>query len=122
MDDPGRMRLPQRLQRRYPDLGHAPVRQPYLFLEDVGERSAVEEFHDDDRDAVVVDDVVDRDDAGIVEPGGDARLLQRERAEFLEAGHASTLRPAPGRDQIRRTTRHNRVRRSWSLDEPRTPQ
>ena len=67
--DPGGVRVAQRVRDLPADVGHALPGQA-LVLADLGAQGrAGDEFHYDPGRAVVFDHVVDRDDAGMGQPG-----------------------------------------------------
>ena len=74
VDDPPRVRGLERAQQRQPDLRRLLRRQRAVVAHDVRERAGLDELHDEERRAVVLDDVVDGDGARVVEPGGGPRL------------------------------------------------
>ena len=58
-------------------------RQRAVGADDLGEGARLDELHDEVRRAVLLGDVVDRDGAGVVEPGGGARLAAGALAQDL---------------------------------------
>lgn len=96
MDDPGRVRLLQRVHHGGADLGDPPPGQPDLPAEQLGQGFAFEKFHDDDRRVVVLDDVEQGDDARVVEPGRRPGLPHRQSLQLgavplVQAGRQENL-------------------------------
>jgi hypothetical protein len=82
VDDPGSVRVRQRVgdllaDLRYPLPGNASRRRDLR-----AQRRAVDELHHDPRDAAVLHDVVDRDHAGMGQPGRRSCLLGSPRSQF----------------------------------------
>ena len=75
----------------------APQRQPALADEQRLEVAALDAGHRDVEEAVVLAGVVDRDDAGMVERGGELRLAQEPLAEVGLAERATSSFSAAGR-------------------------
>ncbi len=70
------LRGDERVEDLEADLGGLDRREGAAVLEDVGERVGVHEFHDDPRDAAVLDDVVDGDDVLVCDAGRRAGLAE----------------------------------------------
>ncbi len=63
------MRGAEHVEHGEADLGGAMGCQGALFTDELGERGALDELHDDPRAAVLVDDVEDGDGAAAADPG-----------------------------------------------------
>jgi hypothetical protein len=83
-------------------LGHEPDglrrRQRPLGGDQVGEGLALDVFHDDVRDPVQLDDVVDRDDVGVGEAPGGRRLLMDALPQLGVLFRSESEIPADGLD------------------------
>ena len=105
MDDPGPVRGRQRPGELGTELGGTLRRHGSPLADGAGEGWSVDVLHDQPRQAVVVDDVVDGDDVGVVQRGGAARLLPGrptlcpvltgEAVDLLE-GHLAVEHPVAG--------------------------
>ncbi len=86
VDDPERVRFPQRAADLLRDVDHPVLRQRSVGLHRLRERAAVEELHGDEEDSVVrAAVVVERDGVRVRQLGGDARL---EEEPLVEVGIA----------------------------------
>ncbi len=75
------------------DLGDQAGRQGAVFVDDLFQGAALDEFHDDPRHAADLDRVEDRRHGGVVHPGRRAALADHALAEFgaLILGQARVL-------------------------------
>jgi hypothetical protein len=74
VEHPGLVRGAQRVQQPQPDLGRPYRGERAVRTDDLAQSAATYELHDDPRDAVVLDHVMDGHDAGMGEPGRRTRL------------------------------------------------
>ncbi len=75
MYDTGSMRRAQRVQNAQSYFRHPPRRQGSRLIDEVSQGTAAEQFHDDPWTAVVLDDIVDGDNTGMVKPTRRTGLL-----------------------------------------------
>ena len=84
-------------------LGHLVEGQALAGFHHLLQRASLEELHRDVGDAVLLADVVDRDDVRMVQPAGGFRLAQKTFADFLE--------------RLGRQRRVERLDRDFALDQ-----
>ena len=77
----------QCLQNGQADLGHPSGRQRPCLVDEVSQGTAAEQLHDDPRTAVILDDIVDRDDTRLVEPT--RRILAETSASAAYSDHGA---------------------------------
>jgi len=75
VNDTGRMRDAQCVQNAQAYLDYLAWRQRPCLVDEVSQGTAREQFHDDPRTAVIFDDIVDGDNAGMVKPSRRTGLL-----------------------------------------------
>ena len=92
MHDAALVRVPDRLGDLTDDLGGSTRRQ-WTAGDRLREAPALDQAHREERFALMLAELEHRDDAGVVEPGGDLRLL-------VEASDLGLVGEGPGQDDL----------------------
>ena len=86
VDDAGGVRAGEALGQLAGDVEHLPGRERVLGADEVAQRRPVHELHDGEGQPRRLADLVDRDDVGVVEGGGRARLLGESAEAVRDRG------------------------------------